>query len=265
MEYHVLQTLGLSFKSIFSLKQMFQIKNGLNWIIELIFISVISLVSFTGKGVDAGEFIFLFVFENTLILVSFLAFVIIVWPIQRFLKGGVQLNQVVSFLLLFLKSIGGILVYGFIALILVLFLNQLTVELLVGYMQHSSFQSESIRILSENGLYLEESVTAKLAMHFGKSYGLVFWVIFLRYFIQQVLDFFIQKRNWDVDFTFNLLVPVSLKIILSPIFMFIACIILVVLHSFFGPQPVVLVVSLLTFRLLFNFVNQKLTTYFTNL
>lgn len=237
----------------------------LGLLLDLIFLaSVIILALNHTKNLDPGDYIFLFVYENLIAILSFLIFLILFYPLNKFIlnKHQIDFRNWFTKNLLFqnLKKVIGFLISLFIIFIVIIFFNQLCVELLVAFLKDNSYHFKSIQILGEGGMFFEKSVVSELENLFQKNYSLFFMLVGVKYFISQIIDFFTLKTTESNSYElFGTLPKIVSQIILAPILIFASCIFLVILSSLFGVQTWIIFVTLAIFRLLFWIITKKIT------
>jgi hypothetical protein len=224
------------------------------------FIVVCAVLMNVGKSADPGDIIFVFVYESTIMALVFALFFLI-FNTYEYIKKN-QNNSILKniFKCLYI-SIFASFAMVLVASFFILLLNQITVELLVGFLKENAFQFKSIEILSTSGVYLEAETMNRLELLFGKSYSLFFYLLGIKYFINLLVNYFSSSaKNNDLK-TFAGMYETISQIIISPIVMFIACIILVILAEIFGPQTWIVFVCLAIFRLLFMYTFSKLSNF----
>lgn len=236
--------------------------NRINFGIDLISFLIVCFVLTNFSKADPGDAIFVFVFESTIMLLSFSVFYIIFNTAKlTYLKRNesrkiLLIQHFFKDLFTSIVTIIGILIGSFLV---VLLLNQLTVELLVAFLKDNAFRFQSIEILNTSGVYLESETIARLENLFGKNYMICFWFIGIKYFVNLLINFFTKRSNSETGiFHFTGLIETMSQIIISPIAMLISCIILVILASIFGAQTWIIFVTLGVFRLIFMLFFAKL-------
>jgi uncharacterized membrane protein YecN with MAPEG domain len=232
------------------------------------FIIICSLLLNFGKA-DPGDIIFVFVYESTIMVLVFALFFILFHTFESMkFDSNKHHNIIVRFFGCLTLSTIMMLIALVASFIIILFLNQLTVEFLVGFLKNSDFHFKSIEILNSNGVYLTSETRSKMEILFGKSYNLFFWIIGVKYFVNLTVNYFSQAKDTiakDGTATFSGLLETAIQIIISPIVMLITCIILVILAEIFGPQTWIVFVCLGIFRLLFMYSFSKFSNFMKNL
>ncbi|MES2588404.1 MAG: hypothetical protein V4622_05435 [Bacteroidota bacterium] len=231
----------------------------------LSFILVCAFLMDKGQS-DPGDVIFIFVYESFIMILGFTLFFVIFNTWHTFYvrrnKSGESTNyhiKITEVFQVFSKSLIYLGILFAMSFLVIIFLNQLTVELLIAYLTDNAYHFKSIEILSQNAMYFENEIVSGLKELFGKSYSAFFWIIGIKYFIELCLDLFIHEElKTNKDLTMNGFKGIALKIILGPICMFIACIFLVILASIYGAQTWIVLLTLGIFRLLFLFLDSKL-------
>lgn len=244
----------------------------INFSIEILSFISICAIFFSKGNSDPGNVIFLFVFENLIMLLSFAVFYPLfnTWHSFYVRKESFSSSTfkpkfefiLVKFCtsLVYLAGIFGL------SFVFILFLNQLTIELLVAYLKDNSYNFKSIEILAGGGMFFEKEVVGELKALFGQNYFLFFLIFGIKYFIELILNLFSSNDlKSNKSLTFNGFIPIASKIILGPISIFIACIILVILSAIFGSQIWIVFLTLALFRLLFLFLNSKLTHFYNSI
>ncbi|TNE53814.1 MAG: hypothetical protein EP338_09805 [Bacteroidetes bacterium] len=234
---------------------------GLRVLVDFTAIGAFFLASNLNHRVDPGDFIFLFVFENLIFFLVFFLF---------YLTFGAGYNYVLNyrkkgwkkFLKDYFNSLLGVLVLGLGGYVLVILMNQITVELLVAYLQDNHFQFQSIEILSAGGVFLEDEVVAGMQRLFGRSYQSFFWIMGINAFISMLLftlahPEFGKSQKAVMDNARDLFI----KVLLSPALMLICCMLIPLLALIFGAQLWLLILILGLFRLLYLWASKKLSAY----
>jgi hypothetical protein len=203
---------------------------------------------------DPGDVLFLFIYESSIMLVSYAIFFLIFNTWLQLKQKAFQAKQIAAFIQSFLTSLfglGGLLLVSFIG---ILFLNQLTLELLIGYLQDNEYEFKTIQVLSESGLYLESETRQAMEQVMGKKYSFFFYFIGFKYLIVLIVDFFSRTDLKTNSFaSFSGLKETAIQIVISPISMFLACILLVILTAIWGTQYWIVFACLISFRLLFMY------------
>jgi uncharacterized membrane protein YecN with MAPEG domain len=221
------------------------------------FIAVCSVLMSIGKA-DPGDIIFVFVYESTIMVIVFLLFFIL-FNTFEFAKENKHLFILKSIFKGFSLSLIAACSMLLVSFFFILLLNQITVELLVGFLKENEFQFKSIEVLSSSGVYLESETMLRLEALFGKSYSMVFYILGIKYFANLLVNYFSTKKTSKSTFAFVGLYETASQIIISPIVMFISCVILVILAEIFGPQTWIVFLCLAIFRLLFLYSFSKIS------
>lgn len=233
----------------------------INFGIDIIsFIVVCAVLLNVGKSADPGDILFVFVYESTIMIVAFTIYFLI-FNTWDFVKSNKNNSWVSSLFKGIYVSIYSVISTAVISFLFILLLNQITIELLVGFLKENAFQFKSIDILSESGVYLETETMRKLELLFGKSYSLFFYILGIKYFANLLVNYFSKPSVSKGILSFAGLYETASQIILSPIIMFITCIILVILAEIFGPQTWIVFVCLAIFRLLFMYTFSKFSNF----
>ncbi len=233
----------------------------INFGIDIIsFIVVCAVLMNLGKSADPGDIIFVFVYESTIMALVFALFFLI-FNTYEYIKKNKNSTILKSIFKGLYISIFASFSMVLVASFFILLLNQITVELLVGFLKENAFQFKSIEVLSTSGVYLEAETMNRLELLFGKSYSLFFYIIGIKYFVNLLVNFFSQTKVSKGSISIVGLYETVSQIILSPIVMFISCIILVILAEIFGPQTWIVFVCLGFFRLLFMYTFSKLSNF----
>lgn len=156
------------------------------------------------------------------------------------------------------SRLAGTVIIGSLLFLVIIFLNQLTVEFLCAYLQNSSFNFESLDILSQGGLYFEESVRHDLQDLFHLDYRIFFWIYALKHFMSITINFFAQADLKTNPFLIGqALYRIGTEAFLAPILILALCLILVILSEIFGPQLWIVFMILGIFRVLFVYFGNK--------
>ncbi|MGV3630740.1 MAG: hypothetical protein ACO1O6_06025 [Bacteroidota bacterium] len=242
-----------------------------NWFLDLAAFTALTILAINNRGqVDPGEIIFLFVFENLVIALAFAVFYVCFNPWHNFYlkKHGMLKNParprlklpLYRTILYSLLGFGIVLCIGIIALI---FFNQLTVELLLAFLKDNSYKFESLEILA-GGMYFEGAVVRSLQGLFGQSYLLFFWILLCKHLLAMILTFFSHPDLKSNTFlTLSGTVGIISQTLMSPVAIFLACVVLVGLTAIYGAQTWIILVTLAVFRLLFLLLSTKTARFFT--
>lgn len=244
-----------------------------NLALDLISFGSVCLLALNQRNeADPGEFIFLFVFENLLMVLAFTVFFLFFNPAHQYYlkKKGVipekaGKTQSGSLFSLVIYTLTGFVILAFIVFIAIIFLNQLTVELLLAFLKDNAYRFESLEILSA-GMFFERPVLGAMQEFFGKNYLLFFWIFSLKHFISLVLHFFghpdLKTKSFPALAGIS---TITAQILISPVSMLLACIMLVILSGIYGAQTWIILVTLAVFRLLFLLLSNRLAHFFKTL
>jgi len=230
------------------------------------FLLVIALLIFTGDA-DPGDVVFVFVFENIIMIVAFIPFYLIFYSwhnlylqkhqpeknsgrVYKGISGALELSVLAAIALIFI--FGGYLLVVFL-------LDQISVELMVAFFQGNNYHFETIDLLAQSGMFFEPSVISGMKEILNINYGLIFLILGLRYFGELVYDLFANsnyKNNKSA--TLNGAWSIATHAIVGPVSILIAMILLVVLTSSVGNQAWIPFAVLIFFRLIFNWMSNKI-------
>lgn len=245
----------------------------INLILDLAAFAALALFALNNsKQTDPGEIIFLFVFENLVMALAFALFFIVFnpWHNMYLKKHGLlknparprQKNPLYKIIFLSLIGFAFVLIIGSVALI---FLNQLTVELLLSFLKDNAYNFKSLEILA-GGMYFEGNVIRSLERLFGQSYLLFFWIMFFKHVLSLILSFFSNPKLKSNNFlTLAGTANIVSQMLMSPLSIFLACILLVALTSAYGAQTWIILVTLAVFRLLFLLLSTRTARFFKTL
>ena len=111
-------------------------------------------------------------------------------------------------------------------------------------------------------MFFESSVISSMKEILNVNYGLIFLIIGLRYFSELVYDFFSNKNNSST--TLKGVWSIATHVIVGPISILFAMILLVILTSSIGNQTWIPFVVLIFFRLIFNWMSNKIIRSITS-
>lgn len=236
----------------------------LNNVNDVVVFAAMMIYFLNSKVADPGDYVFLIVYENTMMLISFAIFFLV--SHSFFNKSYSNFGRVYlkkdfnSIIKGFTTSIVAIVTFVVSAGIIILILNQLTIELLVAYLKDNGYKYQSIFVLDSHGLFLKSETLAAMKELFGKNYTFFFWAMGIQFFISYFIHFFTlaknSKKEEDIDPAFW---DVAIQILLSPICIFIVCIVLVILSSIFGTQFWIVSTTLILYKIIFTLTKNKLS------
>ena len=232
----------------------------INLSLEIISFMVICVLLLNKGGADPGDFIFLFVFENLVLFISFGVYFVMFNPWHssyiRKIRGEQQsFKKSISDFFSILIGAG---IAWTIAFFVLVFLDQLTVELLISYLGDNAFNFKSLDILARGGMFFEDSVIQEMGDLFQANYKLFFWIYGFKYFINLVVNLMAEQNlKTDENLTINGIFSIAVTAIIGPVFMFLVCVILVLLAAIFGPQTWIIWFTLITFKLGTYYVMRK--------
>lgn len=238
------------------------VNSGIDWIS---FVLVCALMIFTG-GTDPGDVVFIFVFENILMIAAFVPFYIIFSTWHHFylqkhnpaIIVGKKYQGIGGAMELMLLSLI-ILIFVFAGHLLVVFiLDQISVELMVAFFSGANYSYATIELLSHSGVFIESSVRSGLQEIVQVNYGLIFLIIWLRYFGELTLDFFKGNYQTNESAALNGAWSIGIHALAGPLSIFIAMVVLVSLTAALGNQTWIPLLVLFLFRLLFNWMSNKM-------
>ena len=215
---------------------------------------------------DPGEFIFLLAYENLLMLFVFCLFGIIAYPLhKKFLNNKLpelespKLKGSDFFAILIGLSI--FFVFGFFIL---LFLNQLTIELIIAYLGDNGYHFASMDVLNSNKVFWE--LREDFEMIFHKNFSTIILFFGGRYLLLLLLNL-IFHPNFKSNANLSILGIYRLisNAILAPISMFIAMILLVILTAIFGNVAWIVLFCLAFFKLIYSILSSKTSNFLESL
>lgn len=236
------------------------------------FLLVVALLIYNGNA-DPGDVVFVFVFENIIMIAAFVPFYLIFYSwhnlylqknhpeknsgrIYKGISGALELSVLALIALIFI--FGGYLLVVFL-------LDQISVELIVAFFQGNNYQFATIDLLAQSGMFFESNVVSGMQEILNVNYGLIFLIIGLRYFGELVYDLFANdnyKNNKSA--TLNGAWSIAVHAIVGPISILIAMILLAILTSAIGNQSWIPFAVLIFFRLIFNWMSNKIIRSITS-
>ena len=239
----------------------------------LSFLLVLVLLIWFGDT-DPGDVVFLFVFENVIMMLAFAVFFIIFSPVTTLLrekhKSMLENSEKFRFGIgKFFSNMGVSLIYLVVYLafyaIGIIILDQIMVEFMVGYFDDNNYTFESLKILGKGGVFIEASVTEPMQQLIGLNVGVVVLILGGRYLIELIYNLFHNKLYLkDESAEMNGVLKIAAHAILGPVTLLISLIGMVILTAIFGQQTWIVIVMLIVFRLLFNVIFNWLNSWSTS-
>lgn len=236
-------------------------KNRLVILFDLIVFTVVVALLFKYSDANPGDWVFLFVFENVIMMFSFAIFFLIFSPVTTLLRQkhfGVKLGEknhlsVKGFFNLLGVSVLFLALYLAGYALVIVILDQIMVELVVGFFSDNDYTFESLKILGEGGVFFEAPVVDQMQELIGINLNWLFVILGARYFIEMTIDLFRERKFLEEEESELMGVfKIIGHAVLGPISLFIAFVPMVILTAIYGPQPWIVILTLILFRLLFN-------------
>ncbi|MCE3297171.1 MAG: hypothetical protein K0R65_2885 [Crocinitomicaceae bacterium] len=242
-----------------------------NLILDLAVFTALALFAMnTSMQADPGEIIFLFVFENLVMALAFAVFFIIFSPWHnsylkkhRLLKNPARPRIRIPLFKAILYALLGFGIVFCISMVVLIFLNQMAVELMISFLKDNAYNFKSIEILS-GGMFFDGSIIRSLQRLFGQSYVVFFWVLLFKHLLSNILVFVSHPDLKSNNFlTLAGTRAVISQTIMSPVAVFLACLLLVALSALYGAQTWIILVTLGAFRLIFLLLSISTSRFFT--
>lgn len=219
-----------------------------------------------GGSADPGDVVFIYVFENIIMIVAFVPFYLIFSTWHHFY---LQKNNPDIIIGKKYKGFSGAMEHALLALIILVFvfagyvlvvfiLDQISVELMVAYFKDNNYNYASIDLLAQSGMFFESSVISGMQSIMQLNYGFIFLLIGLRYFVELIHDFFKSDYQNDESAALNGAWSIGAHVIAGPLSILLAMILLAALSSALGNQTWITIATLIFFRLIFNWMSNKM-------
>ncbi|MBI2257851.1 MAG: hypothetical protein HYU67_03020 [Flavobacteriia bacterium] len=218
------------------------------------------------KSADPGEFIFLFAYESQFILISFFIVLFVLLPIQKSIlkkKGNLVSShniipnneELKKHLFYFI----GFIALFFVLYLIFLFLNQLSIEMIISYTKDNGYIFNSLEILNQNTVFVELSDQLGDYLNLNINYLVAFFVLkhIVLFLIQILFNPYFKK---DASMLYKQFYTVGTSAILSPLSMFFAMLFLVICSSIFGAQKWIPLLSIVVFQLIFRFSTNRISS-----
>lgn len=237
-----------------------------NTSIDWISFALICALMIYGGNADPGDVVFIYVFENIIMIIAFVPFYLVFSTWHHFY---LQKNNPAIIIGKKYKGFMGAMEHALLALIILVFvfagyvlvvfiLDQISVELMVAYFQNNQYNYSSIELLARSGMFFEPSVINGMQSIMQINYGLIFLLIGLRYFGELILDFFKSDYKTNESAALDGAWSIGVHVVAGPVSIFLAMIILASLSAAFGNQTWITISTLVFFRLLFNWMSNKM-------
>jgi len=141
-----------------------------------------------------------------------------------------------------------------------LFINQLTIELLIAYLKNNEYFFKSIELLANNEIFLEQ--IDDFEQIFGMKFFVIFLIMAIRYFLMLCVQLFFNPQfKTHTSVSMLGLYKLVSNLFMAPISMFIAMVCLVVLTTIIGKATWIVLLSLGIFKFLFSFFSNRLSLF----
>lgn len=243
-----------------------------NTSIDWVSFALICALMIYGGNADPGDVVFIYVFENIIMIIAFIPFYLIFSTWHHFY---LQKNNPDIIVGKKYKGFFGALEHTLLALIILIFvfaghlivvfiLDQISVELMVAYFTDNHYNYASINLLAQSGMFFETTVIEGMQSIMQINYLFIFLLIGARYFGELILDFFKSDYKNNESATLDGAWSIGVHVIAGPLSIFLSMILLVILTSAAGNQTWITILTLVIFRLLFNWMSNKMIRAITD-